>query len=47
MQVDQQSRQSIENWLRTEDEAALQRLWLEADDVRSRNVGDAVHLRAD
>jgi len=38
-------RQSIEKWLRTEDEAGLQKLWRQADDFRSRNVGDAVHLR--
>jgi biotin synthase len=45
MQMDWQSRPSIEDWLRTEDEEALQQLWREADEVRSKNVGDAVHLR--
>jgi biotin synthase len=32
-------------WLKTEDEKKLEELWKMADDVRSRNVGDEVHLR--
>jgi biotin synthase len=46
MQVDRQFQsKSIAEWLRTEDEEALQQLWRQADEVRARNVGDAVHLR--
>jgi len=32
-------------WLREGDPARLERLWREADEVRRRSVGDAVHLR--
>lgn len=35
----------IINWLRTEDKEKLEELWGMADEVRSRNVGDDVHLR--
>ncbi|MEW6355907.1 MAG: [FeFe] hydrogenase H-cluster radical SAM maturase HydE [Planctomycetota bacterium] len=39
------SRCEILEWLREDDENALQRLWDLADAVRRENVGDAVHLR--
>lgn len=39
------NRAEIIHWLRTSDEAALESLWQEADAVRRREVGDAVHLR--
>lgn len=39
------SREEILGWLRCDDEAELARLWEKADDVRSRCVGDEVHLR--
>jgi biotin synthase len=39
------NRQSLEKWLRTEDEAALNALYREADEVRRAHVGDEVHLR--
>jgi biotin synthase len=39
------SAQEIEGWLRSTDQAELSRLFLEADEVRKANVGDAVHLR--
>ncbi|HNQ24042.1 MAG TPA: radical SAM protein [Phycisphaerae bacterium] len=35
----------ITRWLREDDDARLDELWREADDVRRRSVGDAVHLR--
>lgn len=38
-------KQEIIKWLRTEDEYQLAKLWQMADEVRKRNVGDAVHLR--
>ncbi|HSK09534.1 MAG TPA: [FeFe] hydrogenase H-cluster radical SAM maturase HydE [Vicinamibacterales bacterium] len=36
---------AIEAWLRERDEDRLDRLWQEADRVRSAHVGDEVHLR--
>jgi biotin synthase len=39
------TRGEILRWLREEDPAALEPLWLSADEVRRRHVGDAVHLR--
>jgi biotin synthase len=38
-------RQSLEHWLRTDDQKALDRLYRKADEVRRACVGDAVHLR--
>ena len=38
-------RQEVLDWLTETDAAALAALWLRADDVRRRHVGDAVHLR--
>lgn len=35
----------IVKWLREEDEGRLEELWHQADDVRRKHVGDAVHLR--
>ncbi len=43
--ADALTREAIEWWLRTEDEAALETLWAAADETRRRHVGDAVHLR--
>jgi biotin synthase len=37
--------ESIESWLRTDDGDALQVLWKQADEARSRNVGAQIHLR--
>ena len=39
------AREEILAWLREEDAARLENLWREADLVRRRSVGDAVHLR--
>lgn len=36
---------NIANWLRESDATRLAELWREADEVRRRFVGDAVHLR--
>jgi biotin synthase len=38
-------RQTIERWLRVEDDETLQSLYRDADEVRRANVGDQVHLR--
>lgn len=38
-------RDAIVGWLRATDTFALEELWRQADGVRRRNVGDAVHLR--
>ena len=38
-------RSEIRQWLQVSDDAALQRLWHQADQTRRRHVGDAVHLR--
>ena len=38
-------RAGILKWLREEDNARLEQLWAEADEVRRENVGDEVHLR--
>lgn len=35
----------IETWLREEDSGRLEGLWKEADEMRRKHVGDAVHLR--
>ncbi len=35
----------IETWLREKKSAQLEKLWQEADQVRERSVGNAVHLR--
>ena len=37
--------EQIEQWLRQTDESRLQHLWEQADTVRRKHVGDAVHLR--
>ncbi len=37
--------QALEKWLREEDPARLEELWLAADTARRENVGDQVHLR--
>ncbi|HWT81250.1 MAG TPA: [FeFe] hydrogenase H-cluster radical SAM maturase HydE, partial [Candidatus Methylomirabilis sp.] len=39
------TRVEILEWLREEDEGRLNDLWQQADEVRQRKVGDAVHLR--
>ncbi|GLI39121.1 [FeFe] hydrogenase H-cluster radical SAM maturase HydE [Geobacter hydrogenophilus] len=39
------TRDEIRDWLKTGDESRLEELWLRADEVRRRNVGDEVHLR--
>jgi biotin synthase len=39
------SHEELEAHLRQEDPEALEALWAKADDVRRRNVGDAVYLR--
>jgi len=39
------SREEILGWLQEENEARLEDLWRQADTVRRRSVGDAVHLR--
>jgi biotin synthase len=39
------NRAEILRWLKEEDDAQLQHLWKQADDVRRENVGDQVHLR--
>jgi len=39
------NRAEILKWLREEDEARLERLWADADDLRRKHVGDEVHLR--
>jgi biotin synthase len=38
-------RQEIINWLQCEDETKLRELWLMADAIREKHVGNAVHLR--
>jgi biotin synthase len=43
--ADALSREALEWWLRTTDEARLETLWAAADETRRRYVGDAVHLR--
>jgi biotin synthase len=35
----------IIKWLKTEDEAVLEELWKQADEIRRLSVGDEVHLR--
>lgn len=39
------TKETILNWLKTEDEQSLEKLWQQADKVRSLTVGDDVHLR--
>jgi biotin synthase len=39
------NRSEILSWLKTEDENSLEELWRNADEVRRKNVGDAVYLR--
>jgi biotin synthase len=41
----QLTQEEILGWLREMDEAKLMHLWRQADEVRRRNVGEAVHLR--
>lgn len=39
------TKRELLEWLETEDEGALERLWATADEVRRESVGDQVHLR--
>ena len=45
IEVPKLKRNDILDWLRQEDDLQLDKLRQQADSVRRRNVGDAVHLR--